>query len=114
RRFRSQTSRIEAGFTTSRAISGLPCSLKSAKICALTSRNLEAGRMTRTRMLMKPFPQWGLLTSAEEHEKAVVAWQEENKLAELETLLKSAEKLGLPVPDKELAALSPGLLGWLG
>ena len=70
--------------------------------------------MTRTAVIMRPFPQRGLLTSADEHEKAVAAWHEENKLAEFETLLKSAEKLGVPVPDKELAALSPGLLAWLG
>ena len=70
--------------------------------------------MTRTTVIMRPFPQRGLLTSAEEHEKAVAAWHEENELAEFETLLKSAEKLGVPIPDKELAALSPGLLAWLG
>ena len=70
--------------------------------------------MTRTTVIMRPFPQRGLLTSAEEHEKAVAAWHEENELAEFETLLKSAEKLGVPIPDRELAALSPGLLAWLG
>ena len=45
--------------------------------------------MTRTPVIMRPFPRWGLLTSADEHEKAVAAWHEENKLAEFETLLKS-------------------------
>ena len=70
--------------------------------------------MTRTTVIMRPFPQRGLLTSAEEHEKAVAAWHEENELAELETLLKSAEKLGVPIPDKALAAISPGLRAWLG
>ena len=70
--------------------------------------------MTRTTVIVRPFPQRGLLTCAEEHEKAVAAWHEENELAELETLLKSAEKLGVPIPEKALAAISPELRAWLG
>jgi hypothetical protein len=73
-----------------------------------------AGRMTRTPVIMRPFPQRGLLTSADEHEKVVAAWHEENELAEFEALLKIAAELGLPIPDKALAALSPGLREWLG
>ena len=37
--------------------------------------------MTRTTVIVRPFPQRGLLTCAEEHEKAVAAWHEENELA---------------------------------